>query len=43
MQNIDIGAQRAMGLTRYDVGQKGLPEQERQMLQKANAILGFDK
>ena len=42
MQNIDIEAQRAMGLTRYDAGQKGLLERERQMLQRANEILGFD-
>ena len=42
MQNIDIEAQRAMGLTRYDTGRKGLLEQERQTLQKANEILGFD-
>ena len=42
MQNIDVEARRAMGLTRYDAGQQGLPERERQMLQRANEILGFD-
>ena len=41
MQNIDVEAQRAMGLTRYDAEQKGLPKRERQMLQRANEILGF--
>ena len=42
MQNIDIEAQRAMGLTRYDADRKGLLEQDRQMLHRANEILGFD-
>lgn len=42
MQNIDIEAQRAMGLARYDYNQKGLLERERHMLQRANEILGFD-
>lgn len=42
MENIDIEAQRAMGLTRYDADRKGLLERERQTLQKANEILGFD-
>ena len=42
MQNIDIEAQRAMGLARYDSNQKGLLERERHMLQRANEILGFD-
>lgn len=42
MQNIDVEAQRAMGLTGYDAGQKGLLERERQTLQRANEILGFD-
>ena len=42
MQNIDVEAQRAMGLTRYDAGQIGLLERELQMLQRANEILGFD-
>ena len=42
MQNIDIDAQRAMGLMRYDADQKGLLERERQILQRANEILGFD-
>lgn len=41
MQNIDIEAQRAMGLTKYDSDQEGLQKRERQMLQNANAILGF--
>jgi hypothetical protein len=41
MQNIDVEAQRAMGLTRYDSDQKGLQERERQVLQKANSLLGF--
>ena len=42
MQSIDMEAQRAMGLTRYDSGQNGLLEQERQTLRRANEILGFD-
>ncbi len=41
MQNIDIEAQRALGLTKYDSAQKGLQERERQVLQNANSILGF--
>lgn len=42
MQNIDIEAQRAMGLARYDASQKGLLEGERQTLERANRILGFE-
>ena len=42
MQNIDVEAQRAMGLTRYDADQKGLRRRERQMLQRSNEILGFN-
>ena len=43
MQNTDIEAKRAMGLTAYDAGQKkGLLEREGRMLQRANEILGFD-
>lgn len=41
MQNIDIQAQRAMGLTKYNTDQKDLPERERQVLHTANSILGF--
>lgn len=41
MQNIDIQAQRAMGLAKYDSDQKGLQERERQALENANSILGF--
>lgn len=41
-QDIDVEAQRAMGLMRYDADQKGLLERERQMLERANEILGFD-
>jgi len=40
-QNIDIEAQRAMGISKYDAARQGLPETERQMLLKANEILGF--
>ena len=42
MQNLDIEAQRAMGLTEYDAGHKGLLEQERRTLERANEILGFN-
>lgn len=42
MQNIDIESQRAMGLTRYHTDQKGLLDRDRQTLQRANEILGFD-
>ena len=42
MQNIDIEAQRAMGLTRYHSDQRGLLERERQTLKLANEILGFE-
>lgn len=41
MQNIDVEAQRAMGLTRYDCSQKALLMGERQTLERANEILGF--
>lgn len=41
MQNIDVGAQRAMGLAKYDTARSGLQERERQTLQNANEILGF--
>lgn len=41
MQNTDIQAQQAMGLLRYDTERKGLPKAERQVLENANAILGF--
>ena len=41
MQNIDIEAQRAMGLQKYDASRSGLQESERQTLQIANEILGF--
>ena len=42
MQNSDIEAQRAMGLTGYDTNQNGLLARERQTLQRANDILGFE-
>ena len=41
MQNIDVEAQQAMGLTKYDTTQSGMPEIERRTLQSANQILGF--
>ena len=42
MQNIGLEAQRAMGLTKYDADNVlGLPLQEREMLKRANEILGF--
>lgn len=41
MQNIEIEAQRSMGLTRFDSERRGLPQVERQMLENANEILGF--
>jgi len=41
MQNIDIEAQRAMGLTKFDSERKGLTQIECQMLESANVILGF--
>lgn len=41
MQTIDVEAQRAMGLTRYDAHVPGISRGERKMLEKANQILGF--
>ena len=41
MRNINIDAQRAMGLAKYDQDRRDLPKEDRQMLQKANEILGF--
>ena len=41
MRNINIDAQRAMGLARFDQERQDLPKEERQMLQRANEILGF--
>lgn len=41
MQNVDVEAQRAMGLMRYDDQKKGLPDREQRMLERANEILGF--
>ena len=42
MQNIGLEAQRAMGLAKYDADNvSGVPPQEREMLKKANEILGF--
>lgn len=40
-QNIDLEAQRSMGITRFDCERRGLPQVERQMLEQANEILGF--
>lgn len=41
MQNIDVEAQRAMGLLKYDVDRKGIANAEREVLSSANEILGF--
>ena len=42
MQNIGLDAQRAMGLAKDDVDDGlGIPPQEREMLKRANEILGF--
>jgi len=41
MQNIDLDAQRALGLARYNSDAPGLRPQERQMMHRANEILGF--
>ena len=41
MRNTDVSAQQAMGLSRFDSTRGGLREPERQMLRKANEILGF--
>ena len=43
MKNISSEAQQAMGLAAYNTEQKGIPERERRILQKANEILGFAK
>ncbi|KAL9043675.1 MAG: hypothetical protein Q9214_003144 [Letrouitia sp. 1 TL-2023] len=41
MENTSREAQQAMGLTKYDSELRGLPEKERQILRRANQILGF--
>ncbi|KAL9124291.1 MAG: hypothetical protein Q9217_006365 [Psora testacea] len=41
MQNIDKEAQQAMGIARFDKERRDLPAQDRQMLERANEILGF--
>ena len=42
MHNIGLEAQRAMGLAKYDANNvSGVPSQEREMLKRANEILGF--
>lgn len=41
MQNIEGESQQAMGLTKFDAERRDLPAGERQMLQRANEILGF--
>jgi len=41
MQNIDLDAQRALGLARYDSDARGLLPQEREMMDRATEILGF--
>ena len=41
LRNINVDAQRAMGLAKYDQDRQDLRKEERQMLQRANEILGF--
>ena len=41
MQNIDERAQQAMGLARFRAERKGVSEGQRNMLERANEILGF--
>lgn len=41
MQNIDLDAQRAMGLARFESEAPGVGTRERSMLHRANGILGF--
>lgn len=41
IQNVDLDAQRAMGLTKFDSDAPGIPAGERKMLRRANEILGF--
>ena len=41
MDNTTVEAQRAMGLTQFDAGARGVPSAERKMLKRANEILGF--
>lgn len=42
MENIGVEAQRAMGLAPYNDNVKGIPTEERRMLEKANQIFGFE-
>ena len=41
MGNIDIEAQRAMGLANHEMDGQGIPTQERRMLEKANEVFRF--
>ncbi|KAL8634418.1 MAG: hypothetical protein Q9228_007987 [Teloschistes exilis] len=41
MENISLEAQRAMGLVAFPVEAKGVLQQERRVMTRANAILGF--
>ena len=41
VRNINVDAQRAMGLAKFDQVRQDLPKEQRHMLQRANEILGF--
>ena len=41
MQNINLDAQRAMGIAKFDGDAPGLLPTERQTVKRANEILGF--
>ena len=41
MRTINSEAQRAMGLAKWHVNERGLSTGQRRMLEKANEILGF--
>ena len=41
MGNVSAQAQRAMGLAKFDHNIRGVPIGEREMLARANTVLGF--
>ena len=41
MNNTSTQAQRAMGLAKFDSNAQGIPIREREMLARANTVLGF--
>ena len=42
MRNIDLQAQRAMGLAPFESSGQGIVEKEREVMTRSNEILGFN-